>query len=141
MNPLILPLFEIAKQVLGGLGLDPEAKARAQQQAFELLTQGDFDQRAQQAIALAQIDVNKGDAASGSNWRGGWRPAIGWCGAVGLAYQWLIVPAVTFTYTTWTGHALPVQPPEVDPNLFLLLGSLLGVNIGARSLERIKGKT
>jgi hypothetical protein len=30
---------------------------------------------------LAQIEVNKAEAASGSLFKGGWRPAIGWiCG-------------------------------------------------------------
>ena len=34
-----------------------------------------------QEIALGQLEVNKAEAASGSLFKGGWRPGIGWvCG-------------------------------------------------------------
>ncbi len=138
MNPLLIgPLFGVVQQLLSGLGLDPEAKARAQSQAFALLSEGDFAAKAGQALALAQIDVNQAEATAGG-FRGGWRPAIGWIGAVGLGYQWIAVPLGAFGYTLATGHALPVQPPALDPNLLWLMGSMLGVNIGARTLEKLK---
>lgn len=140
MNPLLIgPIFDLFKTVLGGLGIDPAAKERAQQQAFELLTKGDFAQNAELQLALAQIAVNKAEAESPGIFKGGWRPFLGWVGAVGLAYQWLVVPFAAFAYTTATGHALPVAPPIMDPNILLLLGSLLGVNITARSVEKVRG--
>ncbi len=54
------------------------------------------------------------------------------------AYRWLIVPLSSSLYTLIAGHALPVVPPAMDPNLLMLIGSLLGVNIGARSVEKLK---
>lgn len=137
MNPLVLgPVFEIIKQVLGGLGLDPEAKARAQQQAFDVLTNGSFDQKAQQALALAQIDVNKADANSGSLYRGGWRPFIGWTCGGALFSQYILRPWVQWIGVV-TGHPLP-QLPGIDDNLWQLLGVMLG-NAGLRTYEKVKG--
>ena len=43
--------------------------------AHELATMA--DKHAQQ-LSLAQIEVNKAEAASGSFFKGGWRPAVGW---------------------------------------------------------------
>ena len=35
-----------------------------------------------QQLALAQIELNKVEAQSGSLFKGGWRPAVGWTCAI-----------------------------------------------------------
>lgn len=66
------------------------------------------------------------------------RPALMWVGTVGAAYQWIVLPLGTFLYTTIAGHPLPVAPPEVDATLMTMLGSLMGLQIGFRSWEKVK---
>ena len=63
--------------------------------------------------------INAIEAQSPSLFESGWRPGLGWIGVVGLGYQWLIVPLVSYAYTLWTGHALTVVPPAMDPNLLV----------------------
>ena len=48
------------------------------------------------AIQLAQIDVNKTEAASTNWFVAGWRPAVGWIGALALAYAAIFEPLMRF---------------------------------------------
>ena len=58
------------------------------------------DKHAQQ-LNLAQIEVNKAEAASGSFFKGGWRPAVGWVCAVAFAYHFILKDLTErFLYTT-----------------------------------------
>jgi hypothetical protein len=136
MNPLfIAPIFDLFKQVLSGIGLDPEAKARAQTQAFEVLTNGSFAEKAGQALALAQVDVNKAEAQAGT-FRGGWRPFIGWtCGAA-LAVQFVAGPLLEWGCAA-AGHQVPPLP-KLDGVLWELLAGMLGLG-ALRTLEKVKG--
>ena len=52
--------------------------------AHELATMAD---KQANSIALAQIEVNKMEAASGSIFKGGWRPFIGWVCGIAFAYH------------------------------------------------------
>lgn len=136
MNPLFIgPLFDVLKQVLSGLGLDPEAKARAQAQAFEALTKGTFEQQAELQTALAQIDTNKTEASAGV-FRGGWRPAVGWTCAAALALQFVVGPLLMWAAAAF-GHPLPPLP-KLDDMLWELLAGLLGLGT-LRTVEKIKG--
>jgi hypothetical protein len=138
LNPLLFgPVLDIIKQVLGGLGLDPEAKARAQAQALDVLTNGTFDQKAEQAIALAQIDVNKTEAQSAGLFKGGWRPFTGWSTSIGLTVALVWAPLIGWAIEAATGHKLP-PVPAMDTNTMLgLLSALLGVGT-LRTAEKIK---
>lgn len=139
MNPL---LFGLIDKVIGTVAnfIDPSKKAEAELAVLKLQQDAAFkDIDTALAYAKAQTDINLEEAKSEGLLKSGWRPFIGWVGGVGLAYQWLIVPLGSFAYTTITGHALPVQPPAMDSNLMWLIGSMLGLNIGARSFEKVKG--
>lgn len=139
MNPLLFgPVLEIIKQVLGGLGLDPEAKARAQAQALEVLTNGSFDQKAAQAMALAQINVNNTEAQSTSLFKSGWRPFTGWSAAIGVTVATVWAPLGAWAIHATTGHQLPPLPTLDSGTLFALLGGLLGLG-GLRSIDKAKG--
>lgn len=138
MNPLLFgPVFEIIKQVLGGLGLDPEAKARAQAQALDVLTNGTFAEKAEQATQLGQIGVNKAEAESAGIFKGGWRPAIGWTCAGALFSQYIVKPWVE-SVCIIVGH--PVPPlPGIDDHLWQLMGGMLGMGT-LRTIEKLKGQ-
>lgn len=137
MHPLALPLLELTRQVLSGLGLDAEAKKRAQEQAFEVLTRGDFGQRADVQLAIAQLGVNQAEAQSAGVFKGGWRPFIGWtCGAA-LAVQFVAGPLIEWGAAV-AGHQVPPMP-RLDAVLWELLFGLLGLGT-LRTVEKIKGK-
>lgn len=96
-----------------------------------------------QAIDLAQIEVNKVEAASSSVFVAGWRPAIGWIGAAAMAYQFLLYPMLLWgwTYLQGTGW-IPKElspPPVLDADqLWVILSGILGI-AGMRSFEKTKG--
>lgn len=96
-----------------------------------------------QAIDLAQIEVNKVEAASNSVFVAGWRPAIGWIGAAAMAYQFLLYPMLLWgwTYLQGTGW-IPKElapPPVLDADqLWVILSGILGI-AGMRSFEKTKG--
>ena len=100
---------------------------------------------------VAQLEVNKAEAASGSLFVAGWRPFIGWiCGiALGLVYiPKAIVLTIIWTYQAWTivsvWHGIGVmQPLPAYPDLGVtdligLLASLLGM-AALRSADKAKG--
>jgi hypothetical protein len=86
---------------------------------------------------LAQIEVNKIEAASSSLLVSGWRPAIGWVCAGGLAYAAILEPLARFAATvvfTYAG-AFPVIDTEIT---LQILFALLGLG-GMRSYEKARG--
>jgi hypothetical protein len=119
---------------------DPAAKAEAQLKLLQLQQEGAFKVMDNElAILKTQTDANIEQAKNPSVFVSGARPAVMWVGTFGLMYQWIIIPVATFFYTMYTGHPLPVTPPDMDPNLIMLIGSLLGIQIGARTYEKVKG--
>ena len=49
-----------------------------------------------QELALAQIKVNAAEAASGSLFKGGWRPCVGWLCAIAFGYHFIFQPVIIF---------------------------------------------
>jgi len=96
-----------------------------------------------QAGDMAQIEVNKVEAAHASVFVAGWRPAIGWIGAAALAYQFLLYPLLLWVWTWLQGMGwIPsnLQPPPVlkADELWVILSGILGI-AGMRSFEKTKG--
>lgn len=96
-----------------------------------------------QAIDLAQIEVNKSEAAHSSVFVAGWRPAIGWIGAAAMAYQFLLYPLMLWVWTYLQGMGwIPKEltpPPVLDADqLWVILSGILGI-AGMRSFEKTKG--
>lgn len=137
MNPAIIgPVWAIIKDVLAGLGIDPEAKAKAQAQALEMLANGTFEQRTEQALALAQIKVNEADASGGSPMQRNARPFILWtCGAA-LAFDTIARPLIAYG-AALAGHPLPTVPNLSSDQLYGLLFGILGLG-GFRTVEKVK---
>ncbi len=66
----------------------------------------------------------------------GWRPAIGWVAALGLGYQFLVLP---FAGLINAYLKLPAELPQLQAEqLMTLVLSLLGLG-GMRTFEKYKG--
>lgn len=103
------------------------------------LKEKEIDQRTD----LAQVEVNKIEAASTSVFVAGWRPAIGWIGAAAMAYQFLLYPMCLWAWTYLQGMGwIPAglkPPPVLDADqLWVILSGILGI-AGMRSFEKTKG--
>lgn len=91
-----------------------------------------------------QIDLNLLDAKSGSIYKGGWRPALGWCCVSGLSYTFIVRPLLPWIVQVGAmivdkSVDLPVMPPLDMKELMALVMALLGFG-GFRMYEKIKGK-
>jgi hypothetical protein len=112
---------------------DKDQKAKL---AHELATMA--DNHAQQ-IALAQIDVNKAEAASGSFFRGGWRPFVGWTCGIALLYHFILSPLILFAVALFGIEIPPIPEFDMGSLLTVLMG-MLGLG-GLRTYEKQKGLT
>jgi hypothetical protein len=81
----------------------------------------------------AQAEVNKVEAANTNLFVAGWRPAIGWVGAIALFYQFIVYPLLCW---------LPLDkapPAPLDYTmLYTLITGMLGI-AGLRSYDKAKG--
>lgn len=125
-------------QIIDKLIPDPAQAADAKLRALELAQRGELSALdADLRLALGQMEVNKAEAATDA-YRGGWRPAVGWLCAAGLAYQFLAQPLLPW-FATLAGAAVPPLPAIDNDTLLVLLTGMLGLG-GMRTVERIKGK-
>ena len=133
-------LFDFGGKLIDRLIPDPAQKLAAQQELLKLAINKDLAVMANDTKLIEmQTDINLEQARSSSLFVSGPRPALMWVGVLGVGYQWILLPLATFAYTTYTGHPLPVKPPEMDGNLMAMLSGLMGVQIVARSWEKGKG--
>ena len=95
-------------------------------------------QRIQQKLAEKQLDVNAKEASHRSVFVAGWRPAIGWCGALALFFAFILSPCIEL-YAKFSG--VDIVPPAIETGpLLAIVTSMLGV-AGMRSFEKAKGLT
>jgi len=99
--------------------------------------------RIDQATDLAQVEVNKIEAANNNLFVSGWRPAVGWVGVAGVAYQFLGYPLMQWIWAFGQGVDLIPKgltpPPDLQTDqLMVLLSGLLGFG-GMRSFEKSRG--
>ena len=93
-------------------------------------------QRLQQKLAEKQLDVNAKEASHRSVFVAGWRPAIGWCGALALFFAFILSPCIEW-YAKFSG--MNIVPPAIETGpLLAIVTSMLGV-AGMRSFEKAKG--
>jgi|TARA_A100000172_G_scaffold36808_1_gene22427 hypothetical protein len=112
---------------------DKDQKAKL---AHDIATMSD---KHAQEIALAQIEVNKAEASSGSLFKGGWRPFVGWICGVALLYHFILSPLIIFIVAL-TGAQLPPLPEFDMSSLMTVLLGMLGIG-GLRTYEKQKGLT
>ena len=92
-----------------------------------------------QELALAQIKVNAAEAASGSLFKGAWRPCIGWICGVAFGYHFVLQPIIIFIVAL-IGMNIPDLPEFDMCTLLTVLGGMLGIG-GLRTYEKQKGLT
>lgn len=138
MTPLFTALLPILGQVLGRVLPDQGAADAAKLELLRLAQSGELAHLdADTKIALAQIATNQAEAGSGSLWASGWRPAVGWTCASGLAYQVLARPLLGWVAQNLWGWSEPASL-EMETLLTVLFG-MLGLG-GYRTIEKIKGR-
>ena len=85
---------------------------------------------------LAQIDLNKQEAAHKRMFVAGWRPFVGWTCGVALAYHFVISPILGFVLVL---AGVNTELPSFDfSQLSTILMGMLGLG-GLRSYEKMKG--
>jgi len=101
--------------------------------AHEIATMS--ERHAQEAL-LAQLEINKAEAASGSLFKGGWRPAVGWVCAIAFAYHFILKDLIIFG-ASFAGLDLPDLPEFDLGTLFTVLGGMLGIgaSFGIRGIK------
>ena len=129
LQDLISPVAELLGKFI------PDATER-QKLAHEIATMA---QKNAHETAMAQIEVNKTEAASNSIFKGGWRPFIGWVCGTAFAYHFVLQPLLIFVMT-YLGHPVPALPEFDMASLMTVLGGLLGLG-GLRTFEKYKGVT
>ncbi len=82
---------------------------------------------------LAQVELNKIEAAHRSIFVAGWRPFVGWVAGFSLAYQYIIRDLISW--------AMPENvPPELATGeLTTVLLALLGLG-SLRTVEKLQGR-
>tara|TARA_R110000868_G_scaffold147611_3_gene369170 strand:- start:2639 stop:3040 length:402 start_codon:yes stop_codon:yes gene_type:complete len=126
LDTLIGPVTSIIDKII------PD-KDQAAKLAHEIATMADTHA---QELALAQMSVNKAEAESGSLFKGGWRPAIGWICGLALFWSFILQPFLVFFLLVF-GVDLPPLPEIGTADLMPILLGMLGLG-GLRSYEKVQ---
>ena len=118
---------------LDNLFTSDEERLEAEQEIMK--ARRNFDYLGNKLVAeqnIGQMEVNKQEAKG--NWfQSGWRPAIGWIGAITLAYQFIVYPLLL-----WTLDDASKAPPQMDSSMmFTIITGMLGI-AGMRSFDKLK---
>ena len=101
------------------------------------------DKRIGADLLIGQHEVNKAEAQHKSIFVAGWRPAIGWVGALALGYQFLLYPMLVWAWSLCQAvQWLPADvapPPILDTAaLWTIITGMLGI-AGMRSYDKRHG--
>jgi len=93
-------------------------------------------------LVKGQLGINMAESTHRSLFVAGWRPAIGWCGAMAIGYKFIFYPLIAWVWVFLQGQGrAPFDlsaPPSVDAGeLYPIIMGMLGLG-GMRSLEKIK---
>ena len=125
LGSLIAPVSQLLDKVIE----DKDQKAAL---AHEIATMA--ERHAQEQV-MAQIEVNKIEAASPSLFVSGWRPAIGWICALGMAGNFITIPFTNMILEI-AGYDVALPLIDMETLLPVLLGML---GLGAmRTVEKVK---
>ncbi|MFH1860611.1 MAG: 3TM-type holin [bacterium] len=123
---------DVRTAVTGTAPLTEEMRIKLIEQVTQLETMANQMDR---EILQGQVELNKLEEQSGSFFRSGWRPFVGWVCGVGLCYEYLLQPFLAWGSLIWK---IPV-PPQLDmATLMPLLLGMLGIAT-MRTVEKIKG--
>jgi hypothetical protein len=101
------------------------------------------DKKMDISLLTGQMEVNKTEAAHRSLFVAGWRPALGWVGAIALGYKFLFHPLLTWAWAILQAAGIiPLDaslPPEIDASeLYPIILGMLGLGT-MRTVEGVKG--
>ena len=99
----------------------------------------DEKREALQALAVAQIELNKQEAKHRNVFVSGWRPFVGWICAIALAYNFIVRDLMAWIILN-TGEAITLPPALAMEHLMTILLGMLGLG-GLRTYEKQKGLT
>lgn len=148
----ISAVLSIGESLITRLFPDPAQQAKERLAMTKLAQEGKLAElQAHVQLMLGQLEINKAEAQHKSIFVAGWRPGIGWIGAIGLAVAF-IPKALIITYmwawqsiivlSGWSGAGeFPVLPAFPDlgmTDLIAILGSMLGIG-AMRSYDKSKG--
>ena len=123
----------LLKTILGVPNLIEKDKiAKANQKDLKMTLEHELKTQLQTAN-LAQIEVNKIEAASKNWFVAGWRPSVGWVCSLAMMYHFILAPMIQFA----VGIAgIQVELPEFDfSQLSTILMAMLGM-AGLRTFEK-----
>ena len=124
-DPITKSIVGVACKVLNKFVADKDLQAKLD---HELKT-------AFHSANLAQIDLNKQEAAHKSLFVAGWRPFVGWTCGVALCYHFVLQPFLLFLVYSF-GYQVDLPVFDMSTLTTILLG-LLGLG-GMRSFEKVK---
>lgn len=123
---MIGQVIEVADKVLGKFIPDKNLKMKLQKE----MTMAFHDAN------LAQIQLNKQEAAHKNIFVAGWRPFVGWTCGIALAYHFVLSPIIE-TILIAFGIATDLPSFEFSQLSSILMG-MLGLG-GLRTYEKMKG--
>ena len=86
--------------------------------------------------AVAQIELNKVEAAHKSMFVAGWRPAVGWVCALAMLLNFILIPFINLGLE-FAGLDLQLDLIDMETMMPVLFG-MLGLG-GMRTAEKLKG--
>lgn len=131
--PIIGDIIDAVKDLASEVVVDKDKKNELNVRLEELRDKANQREHEEN---LAQIDVNKTEAASSSLFVAGWRPFVGWVGGAGLVYSSILEPLMSWVARVvgYTGDF-----PVINNDLLLyVIGGMLGIG-GLRTFEKVKG--
>jgi roadblock/LC7 domain-containing protein len=130
MIPVVTALLPALGTLIDRLIPDRAAAERAKAEMEQQLV------TAANAAALAQVEVNKVEAAHSSVFVAGWRPSIGWVCAAGLAWAFVLAPVASWALMVL---GIKAELPAIQfDHLFELVLAMLGIG-GLRTFEKMRG--
>lgn len=134
----ILGIIDAGMKIIDKVIPDPEARDKAKIALLEAQQRGELEElRVRQAPALAQIEVNKTEAASANIFVSGWRPAVGWVCVAAVLWHFVLVDFLVFALSLF-GATIQAMPQLDIQELLGLLFAMLGIGT-MRSVEKING--
>jgi hypothetical protein len=134
-------VFNLGSKIIDKFWPDKVEAERVKIELFKMTQAGEFKElEAELEKARMQVEVNTAEAQSGSNFRGGWRPFIGWICGLGLAYAVLLQPLITGVVRATVPEMQGFVMPDVQTDaLMALLFGMLGLG-GYRTYEKVVKK-
>ena len=128
-------------QLIGGIVSGADALFTSDEERLKLAIE---DKKIDADLLQSQMNVNAVEATHKSVFVAGWRPAIGWIGAIALAYQFVLYPLLGWVWLLLQANNIipaDLSVPPVLPTdaLYSIILGMLGIG-GMRSLDKRAGK-